>query len=95
MMCRIVRHGWEALFQLPLRTPQLNASKCVIAAIAVIASTATFAADFKSADTDKDGTLDRKEAAAVPFVAKNFDAIDTDKDGTIDAKELAAYYAVK
>jgi hypothetical protein len=33
---------------------------------------------------DKDhGTLDQKEAKAMPGVAKNFDAIDADKDGTV------------
>ena len=45
-------------------------------------------AAFKKADKDNDGTLDRKEAKAMPNVAKNFDAIDTDKDGTVSLNEV-------
>lgn len=58
-------------------------------------SAAAFSASFASADTDKDGTLDKTEVKALPGVAKNFDAIDTDKDGTIDKTELAVYNAMK
>ena len=45
-------------------------------------------ASFKKADKDNDGTLDRKEAKAMPNVAKNFDVIDTDKDGTVSLNEI-------
>ena len=38
-----------------------------------------------------DGTLDRKEAKAMPRVAKNFDAIDTDKDGTVSLEEVHTF----
>jgi len=48
-------------------------------------------AAFKKADKDNDGTLDRKEAKAMPRVAKNFDAIDVDKDGTVSLDEVHAY----
>jgi hypothetical protein len=48
-------------------------------------------AAFKKADKDNDGTLDRKEAKAMPRVAKNFDAIDTDKDGTVSLEEVHTY----
>lgn len=52
------------------------------------------AADFKRADKDNDGTLDRKEARKMHHgVAKNFDAIDADKDGTISMDELNTYMA--
>jgi len=52
------------------------------------------AADFKRADKDNDGTLDRKEAKKMHHgVAKNFDAIDADKDGTISMEELNTYMA--
>ena len=44
--------------------------------------------NFKKADKDNDGTLDKDEAKALPRVAKNFDAIDTDKDGTVSEKEI-------
>ena len=48
-------------------------------------------AAFKKADKDNDGTLDRKEAKAMPNVAKNFDAIDADKDGTVSLEEVHIY----
>lgn len=52
-------------------------------------------ADFKRADKDNDGTLDRKEARHLSnkHVSKNFDAIDADKDGTISWDELNSYMA--
>ena len=48
-------------------------------------------AAFKKADKDHDGTLDRKEAKAMPRVAKNFNAIDVDKDGTVSIDEIHTY----
>jgi|GraSoi_2013_40cm_1033754.scaffolds.fasta_scaffold24051_2 Ca2+-binding EF-hand superfamily protein len=50
-------------------------------------------AAFKKADKDNDGTLDRKEAKAMPRVAKNFNAIDTDSDGTVSLDEVHTYMA--
>jgi hypothetical protein len=49
------------------------------------------AAAFKKADKDHDGTLDQKEAKAMPGVAKNFDAIDADKDGTVSLEEVETF----
>ena len=46
---------------------------------------------FKKADKDNDGTLDRKEAKAMPNVAKNFDAIDADNDGTVSLEEIHTF----
>ena len=52
------------------------------------------AADFRNADKDNDGTLDRKEAKNMRGgVSKNFGAIDADKDGTISMEELDTYMA--
>ena len=48
---------------------------------------------FKKADKDNDGTLDRKEAKAMPHVAKNFKAIDTDNDGTVSMEGVHIYMA--
>ena len=41
----------------------------------------------KAPDSDKDGTIDLKEAET--GAAKVFKSLDTDNDGTLDAKELA------
>lgn len=49
--------------------------------------------DFDKADKDRDGTLDRAEAADMPNVSSNFDAIDTDHDGTVSADEVRHYTA--
>jgi Ca2+-binding EF-hand superfamily protein len=46
---------------------------------------------FKSADTDGNGYIDRKEAMGVPFIGNQFDAIDADGDGKIFEKELLAH----
>jgi Ca2+-binding EF-hand superfamily protein len=48
-------------------------------------------AAFKKADKDSDGTLDKKEAKAMPRVAKNFKAIDADNDGTVSLEEVHTY----
>ena len=48
-------------------------------------------AAFKKADKDNDGTLDRKEAMAMPRVSKNFSAIDVDKDGTVSLDEIHTF----
>ncbi|MCU0868555.1 MAG: EF-hand domain-containing protein [Burkholderiales bacterium] len=48
-------------------------------------------ARFAAADKDKDGTLDKTEAAAMPHVAKHFDVIDADKDGTVTLDEVHAF----
>jgi Ca2+-binding EF-hand superfamily protein len=50
-------------------------------------------AAFKKADKDNDGTLDRKEARALPTVSKNFGTIDTDSDGTVSLDEVHTYMA--
>ncbi len=47
---------------------------------------------FKGADRDKNGYLDRKEAASTPFGAA-FDAIDADGDGMLFEKEVLAWSA--
>lgn len=52
-------------------------------------------AKFKEADKDRDGTLDKEEAKALPRVSKNFDAIDTDKDGTVSMEEIAVFMKSK
>jgi len=43
--------------------------------------------EFKDANPDNDGTLDKNEYLAL--VEKRFKAVNPDNDGTIDAKELA------
>jgi hypothetical protein len=46
------------------------------------------AKDFKAADPDNDGTLDKDEYFAV--VEKDFNAANPDNDGTLDAKEVGS-----
>jgi Ca2+-binding EF-hand superfamily protein len=48
-------------------------------------------AKFAAADKDKDGTLDKEEAKAMPRVAKHFDEIDADKDGTVSKEEIHTF----
>ena len=50
---------------------------------------------FKKHDADNDGTLDRTEAKATPFIDRHFEAIDTDKDGTISMAEIQAFSKAK
>ena len=50
----------------------------------------TFEQEFKAADKDNDGSLDRDEANALPRVAKHFDEIDADKDGKLTLEEIYA-----
>jgi len=45
----------------------------------------------KAADTDGNGMLSEKEAAALPFIAKNFAAIDANHDGQVTVDELHAF----
>jgi len=52
-------------------------------------------ANFKKADKDSDGTLDKDEAKRLPRVAKNFDAIDADKDGTVSMDEIHTFMKAK
>lgn len=40
-------------------------------------------------DANKDGAIDRAEAAKAPKLAENFDRLDTDKDGKLSAGERA------
>ncbi|MEO8166400.1 MAG: hypothetical protein ABI619_13495 [Betaproteobacteria bacterium] len=59
------------------------------------ADTSKYESEFKKADKDNDGTLDRKEARKLSNknVAKNFDTIDTDKNGTLSWDEVNTYMA--
>jgi Ca2+-binding EF-hand superfamily protein len=47
---------------------------------------------FKAADKDGNGYLDRNEARASPFFAAAFDQMDRDGDGMLYLKEVLAYY---
>jgi Ca2+-binding EF-hand superfamily protein len=70
----------------------LRAHHLALAAFVVLATpfstTSVFAASraMHILDTDKDGTIDLKEANAAASAL--FDRLDRDKDGTLDAKEL-------
>jgi Ca2+-binding EF-hand superfamily protein len=49
------------------------------------------AAEFARLDKNKDGVIDKTEAASEPRLSANFDAADTNKDGKIDKNEWAAF----
>jgi len=49
------------------------------------------AAEFARLDKNKDGMIDKSEAALEPRLLTNFDAADTNKDGKIDKAEWAAF----
>jgi Ca2+-binding EF-hand superfamily protein len=77
-----------------------NGIACVLAIAAMLSAPATGLAEdfakrlddaFKRADKDKDGTLDRNEAKALPQVSKHFDRIDLNKSGAISLTEIKAY----
>ncbi len=46
-------------------------------------------AAFAKADTNKDGKLDKKEAAMMPAIADKFDQLDTNADGFISREEFS------
>jgi Ca2+-binding EF-hand superfamily protein len=48
-------------------------------------------AQFRQADKDRNGYLDRAEAKARPFFRDRFDAMDRDGDGKLYEKEVIAY----
>lgn len=52
-------------------------------------------ADPMRADTNKDGYIDRNEAAQYPRLASSFDAIDSNKDGLLTKAEIDAFIAKK
>src|SRR5690606_20910039 len=43
-------------------------------------------------DANKDGVVDRAEAAKAPKLAERFDQLDADKDGKLDQAELRAQW---
>jgi Ca2+-binding EF-hand superfamily protein len=47
--------------------------------------------ELNAADTDKSGTLSKKEAQKMQGIAKHFDAIDTNKDGGLDSDEVSYF----
>jgi hypothetical protein len=57
----------------------------------VTAKTDDAAAEFDKLDKNKDGAIDKSEAALEPRLLANFDAADTNKDGKVDKAEWAAF----
>lgn len=51
----------------------------------------TWLREFRTADANGDGRLDRGEAGRSPFFRDLFDALDRDGDGRIDEKEVLGY----
>ncbi len=68
-----------------------NLITTLLATMTLLAATAVWTKNIKTADKDNDGTLDKTEAKSIPMVAKNFDAIDTDKDGTVSQIEIDTF----
>jgi len=44
--------------------------------------------EFSAVDSNRDGSIDSKEAAAVPELAKIFKSADKDRDGKLSASEF-------
>src|SRR5579863_9583248 len=65
----------------------LGLAAILAAPLALLPATRAFAANaLTSADTDKDGTLDKAEVDAA--ASAQFDKLDKDKDGTLDKAEV-------
>jgi len=47
------------------------------------------ASDFERADRNRDGFVDKSEAAVVPGLSANFERADRSRDGKLDAQEFA------
>jgi Ca2+-binding EF-hand superfamily protein len=57
----------------------------------VVAIEQQYRAQFKAADRDNNGYVDRNEAARSPFFRRIFKAMDRDNDGKLFEKEMLAY----
>jgi hypothetical protein len=47
------------------------------------------ASDFERADRNRDGVVDKSEAAVVPGLSANFERADRSRDGKLDPQEFA------
>ncbi|HJV11966.1 MAG TPA: hypothetical protein VJ690_10730, partial [Burkholderiales bacterium] len=47
------------------------------------------ASDFERADRNRDGFVDKSEAAVVPGLSANFERADRSRDGKLDPQEFA------
>ena len=47
------------------------------------------ASDFERADRNRDGFIDKSEAAVVPGLSANFERADRSRDGKLDPQEFA------
>ena len=50
--------------------------------------------EFKTLDTDKNGSLSQKEIASKETISKNFASLDKDKDGGLSKSEFEALHAL-
>lgn len=64
----------------------LSLAAILAAPVVILPATHAFANALTSADTDKDGTLDKAEIDAA--AGAQFDKLDKDKDGTLDKAEV-------
>lgn len=53
--------------------------------------TGEYRIDFQALDTNGDGVIDRREAAANPTLEAEFRAVDADGDGRLDRGELSGW----
>lgn len=72
-------------------TPKTDAATTPKTDAGTTAKTDDDAAEFDKLDKNKDGALDKTEAAMEPRLLANFDAADTNKDGKVDKAEWAAF----
>lgn len=66
--------------------------KVIVAALSALFAVSANAGDvFSKLDTDKNGSLSKDEASALPSLAEQWKELDADASGDLSAEEFAAY----
>jgi hypothetical protein len=71
--------------------------KLPLVALVIIFSGAAVAAEqslYTKIDTDKDGTINKKEASSYPILTEKWKELDANADGTLDQAEFAKFETI-